>query len=178
MFWVQQPTDDTDVISTHSNDNESVESSATVHELTDDDQHGVIGLEEAGLREDAPIHDEHQVDPLPQPRIEEPDTAVDVGEAAAAAVPENEPGQDDDEESDDTIHEPDRVPDLPRRSVRHRTSTATTKYKDFVTKQMQHKADWLTRAQFLRDSVLEGLFRGSEDRVKEALLKLITDTDV
>ncbi|VDI70609.1 Hypothetical predicted protein [Mytilus galloprovincialis] len=84
------------------------------------------------------------------------------------AISSVEPGQED---------EQDEIPDIPRRSIRTKTSTATTEYKDFVCKQIQPNTDWLMRAQFLKDAVSSGVFRGSEDRVKDALLKIVTDTD-
>ncbi|CAG2244672.1 unnamed protein product [Mytilus edulis] len=77
---------------------------------------------------------------------------------------------------EDELDEQDEIQDIPRRSVRTKTSTATTKYKDFVCKQIQPNTDWLMRAQFLKDAVSSGVFRGSEDRVKDALLKIVTDT--
>ncbi|CAC5366243.1 unnamed protein product [Mytilus coruscus] len=165
MILIPQHTDDTDISTNSDDDDKSEEPVAEVHESqTDGDQQGVIGQEETGDTEDAPSSDETE-DPVPEQTEEAAATAdVEVEEAVSS----DEPGKENDE---------DEIPNIPRRSVRTKTSTATTRYKDFVCKQTQPKTDWLMRAQFLKDAVSSGVFRGSEDRVKDALLRIVTDTD-
>ncbi|CAC5399793.1 unnamed protein product [Mytilus coruscus] len=165
MILIPQHTDDTDISTNSDDDDKSEEPVAEVHESqTDGDQQGVIGQKETGDTEDAPSSDETE-DPVPEQTEEAAATAdVEVEEAVSS----DKPGKENDE---------DEIPDIPRRSVRTKTSTATTRYKDFVCKQTQPKTDWLMRAQFLKDAVSSGVFRGSEDRVKDALLRIVTDTD-
>ncbi|CAC5376646.1 unnamed protein product [Mytilus coruscus] len=165
IIFIPQHTDDTDISTNSDDDDKSEEPVAEVHEQqTDGDQQGVIGQEETGDTEDAPSSDETE-DPVPKQTEEAAATAdVEVEEAVSS----DEPGKENDE---------DEIPDIPRRSVRTKTSTATTRYKDFVCKQTQPKTDWLMRSQFLKDGVSSGVFRGSEDRVKYALLRIVTDTD-
>ncbi|XP_063438199.1 uncharacterized protein LOC134719148 [Mytilus trossulus] len=167
MILITQPTDDTDISTNSDDDDNSEEPVAEVYEpQTDGDQQGVIGQEETEDTEDAPSSNETE-----DSVSEQPEEAVITEEVELEeAVSSDEPGQEDEQD------EQDEIQDIPRRSVRTKTSTATTKYKDFVCKQIQPNTDWLIRAQFLKDAVSSGVFRGSEDRVKDALLKIVTDT--
>lgn len=111
--------------------------------------------------EDAPTHDVQE---------EQNDTVHDGGDHVDTTIVQQDNTGQDLEEDDDN------EPEVPRRSTRQRTSTANTRYRDFVCKRTQPTTDWMTRAQFLKDAVACGLFRGSEEKVADALLKLAIDS--
>ncbi|CAC5373316.1 unnamed protein product [Mytilus coruscus] len=82
------------------------------------------------------------------------------------SVEESETEDEEDETSDNVV----------RRSTRMKTSTATTKYKDFVAKSAQ-KTDWMIRAEYLKSAASSGIFSNYGDDVSKAMLKLITKSD-
>ncbi|CAC5408061.1 unnamed protein product [Mytilus coruscus] len=153
MILIPKHNDDTDISTNSADDDDKSE-----------EPQGVLGQEETGDTEDAPSSDETE-DPVPK-QTEEAAAIADVEVEEAVSL--YEPGKENDQ---------DEIPDIPRRSVPTKTSTAITRYKDFVCKQTQPKTDWLIRAQFLKDAKSSGVFRESEDRVKDALLRNVTDTD-
>ncbi|CAC5420322.1 unnamed protein product [Mytilus coruscus] len=66
-----------------------------------------------------------------------------------------------------------------RRSTRTKTSTITTKYKDFVVPPVSKSSqpEWMVRADYLRTAASSGMFINMADEVSRAMLKLITKTD-
>ena len=138
--------------------------------------------EEAGDDQDQVVEQDDQVEgELPIGGLEDlqPDDSIqnDVDDS------NNDQNLDDD---DETIDEPDRNPEgshaepTVRRSTRHKTSTAVTKYKDFhvppISKGAQ-QSDWMVRANYLRSAISSGAFDNVRDNVSNALLKLITSSD-
>ncbi|CAG2194014.1 unnamed protein product [Mytilus edulis] len=83
---------------------------------------------------------------------------------------------DDDGEDVDDISTPEPQQ---RRSTRTKTSTATTKYKDFVVPPVSKSAqpEWMVRADYLRTAASSGMFINMADDVSRAFLKLITKPD-
>ncbi|CAC5409537.1 unnamed protein product [Mytilus coruscus] len=80
------------------------------------------------------------------------------------------------EESETEDEEDETSDNVPRRSTRMKTSTATTKYKDFVAKSAQ-KTDWMIRAEYLKSAASSGIFSKYGDDVSKAMLKLIMKSD-
>ncbi|CAC5415717.1 unnamed protein product [Mytilus coruscus] len=95
-----------------------------------------------------------------QDQNEENDASSFVQEAP---VEESETEDEEDETSDNVV----------RLSTRMKTSTATTKYKDFVAKSAQ-KTDWMIRAEYLKSAASSGIFSKYGDDVSKAMLKLIS----
>ena len=170
----------------HSASDESVTEDVDddVNDAADDDQEQVIEQQDDGLVEDAlPSEEQEADDPTPAQETDNvDDTAAELSqdtEENDVAGDQDEPGQDTDvAEAAEPIRHPERPTVAPRRSVRAKTSTADTKYKDFVlSKQLQNQDDWMTRAQLLKDLLSSDASRGREDRILEELLKLTTNKD-
>ena len=76
---------------------------------------------------------------------------------------------------DDESEEIEETEPQPRRSTRTKISTATTKYKDFLSKSAQ--PGWMVRADYLKTAGSSGMFKDMDGEVRRAMLQLITETD-
>ncbi|CAG2214713.1 unnamed protein product [Mytilus edulis] len=150
----------------------------TVQDEDDDDQEHVAEQQDTGIEgDDLPSEESDTVDPvLKYDEVSETDHQEDDISLSDDA---EEPGQDTTVgEIVDNVPQPDiEAPWIePRRSVRARTSTATTKYKDFiVSKKSQPQPDWKSRADYLKDIASSGTFKGMEDQILAGLLKIATE---
>ncbi|CAC5417131.1 unnamed protein product [Mytilus coruscus] len=117
--------------------------------------------------DDRPSEESDTVDPVLEPD-EVSETDHQVADTTLSDDTE-EPGQDTtvDETVENVPQSDIEAPWIePRRSVRARTSTATTKYKDFiVSKKSQPQPDWKSRADYLKDIASSGAFKGMEDQI-------------
>ncbi|CAG2241351.1 unnamed protein product [Mytilus edulis] len=151
---------------------------ATNPDEDDDDQEHVAEQQDTGIEgDDLPSEEIDTVDPVLEPD-EVSETDQQVADTTLSDDTE-EPGQDTTvDETVDNVPQPDiEAPWIePRRSVRARTSTATTKYKDFiVSKKSQPQPDWKSRADYLKDIASSGTFKGMEDQILAGLLKIATE---
>ena len=117
-------------------------------------------------KEDASVSEESE--------SSEPETVQD----AEASGITGDASQQDDDDDDASTGDEDETP-LPRRSTRAKTSTATTKYKDFVVPHVSKSAqpDWMVRVDYLRSAAASGMFDSLSEDVSRAMLKLITKSD-
>ncbi|CAG2236593.1 unnamed protein product [Mytilus edulis] len=150
----------------------------TVQDEDDDDQEHVAEQQDTGIEgDDLPSEESDTVDPVLEPD-EVSETDQQVADTTLSDDTE-EPGQDATvDETVENVPQPDiEAPWIePRRSVRARTSTATTKYKDFiVSKKSQPQPDWKSRADYLKDIASSGTFKGMEDQILAGLLKIATE---
>ncbi|CAG2230173.1 unnamed protein product [Mytilus edulis] len=149
-----------------------------VQDENDDDQEHVAEQQDIGIEgDDLPSEESDTVDP-----VLEPDEVLETDQQVADTTLSDdteEPGQDTTvDETVDNVPQPDiEAPWIePRRSVRARTSTATTKYKDFIiSKKSQPQPDWKSRADYLKDLVSSDTFKGMEDQILARLLKVATE---
>ncbi|CAG2194060.1 unnamed protein product [Mytilus edulis] len=153
----------------------SVEEEATVPGNADDDQDRTE--EHSELEEDASLPEEsggseHETSLDDQVH----DLATDALHDVTDDDSKEDENIDDDEENDDDISTPETQQ---RRSTRTKTSTATTKYKDFVVPSVSKRAqpEWMVRADYLRTAASSGMFINMADEVSRAMLKLITKPD-
>ncbi|XP_063436150.1 nucleolin-like [Mytilus trossulus] len=152
----------------------------TVQDEDDDDQEHVAEQQDTGIEgDDLPSEESNTVDPVLEP---DEVSETEHQEADISLLDDiEEPGQDDTvDETVDNVTQPDiEAPWIevqPRRSVRARTSTATTKYKDFVvSKKSQPQPDWKSRADYLKDIASSGTFKGMEDQILASLLKIASE---
>ncbi|CAC5372828.1 unnamed protein product [Mytilus coruscus] len=150
----------------------------TVHDEADDDQEHVAEQQDTGIEgDDRPSEESDTVDPVLEPD-EVSETDHQVADTTLSDDTE-EPGQNTTvDDTVDNVPQPDiEAPWIePRRSVRARTSMATTKYKDFiVSKKSQPQPDWKSRADYLKDIASSGAFKGMEDQILAGLLKIATE---
>ncbi|CAG2194046.1 unnamed protein product [Mytilus edulis] len=153
----------------------SVEEEATVPGNADDDQDRTE--EHSELEEDASLPEEsggseHETSLDDQVH----DLATDALHDVTDDDSKEDENIDDDEEDDDDTSTPEPQQ---RRSTRTKTSTATTKYKDFVVPPVSKSAqpEWMVRADYLRTAASSGMFINMADEVSRAMLKLITKPD-
>ena len=157
---------------------ETQEDDDTVQDEDDDDQEHVAEQQDTGIEgDDLPSEESNTVDPVLEP---DEVSETEHQEADISLLDDTEePGQDDTvDETVDNVTQPDiEAPWIePRRSVRARTSTATTKYKDFIiSKKSQPQPDWKSRADYLKDLVSSDTFKGMEDQILARLLKVATE---
>ena len=128
------------------------------------------GEHDSGPEEDAPLPEDSGGSGLEQSQDQVEDASIIDDDPNAV----NEQILDDDDDNEDDEHQ--NLTPQPRRSTRARTSTATTKYKDFVvSKSVQ--PDWMARAEYLRTAASSAMFSNMGDDVTRAMLRLITNTD-
>ncbi|CAC5379849.1 unnamed protein product [Mytilus coruscus] len=150
----------------------------TVKNEAEDDQEHFAEQQDTGIKgDDLRSEESDTVDP-----VSEPDGVTETDHQVADTTLSDDTEQ---PEQDTTVYEtvnsvpqPDIEATLiePRRFVRARTSTATTKYKDFiVSKKSQPQPDWKSRADYLKEIASSGAFKGMEDHIVAGLLKVATE---
>ncbi|CAC5400022.1 unnamed protein product [Mytilus coruscus] len=169
---VQQDIQPDDIIQAD-DETASVEEEATVPGNADDDQDRTE--EQSELEKDASLPEEsggseHETSLEDQVHDLATDASPDVTDDDST----EDENIDDEEVKDDDTPEPQQ-----RRSTRTKTSTATTKYKDFVVPPVSKSAqpEWMVRADYLRTAASSGMFINMADEVSRTMLKLITKTD-
>ncbi|CAG2214708.1 unnamed protein product [Mytilus edulis] len=179
VYVVREP-DVNDLSAPHSSIDvlETQDDDDVVQDEDDDDQEHVAEQQDTRIEgADLPSEESDTVD-----QVLEPDEVSETDQQVADTTLSDdteEPGQDTTvDETVDNVPQPDiEAPWIePRRSVRARTSTATTKYKDFiVSKKSQPQPDWKSRADYLKDIASSGTFKGIEDQIRAGLLKIATE---
>ncbi|CAC5399986.1 unnamed protein product [Mytilus coruscus] len=169
---VQQDIQPDDVIQAD-DETASVEEEATVPGNADDDQDRTE--EQSELEEDPSLPEESRGSEH-ETSLEDKvhDLAIDASPDVTDDDSTEDENIDDEEEKDDDTPEPQQ-----RRSTRTKTSTATTKYKDFVVPPISKSSqpEWMVRADYLRTAASSGMFINMADEVSRAMLKMITKTD-